>query len=128
MEISVQEGNYAVGKLQDRRDIGKMIPGDTFCSITVTSEEVSVVCEKNKIPPCRELQDGFSLLKIEGVLDFSLTGILAGVSDILAQAQIPIFCISTYNTDYILVRNESLEKAVQALQAQGIGISRQSHT
>ena len=124
MEISIEQGIYAIGKLRDPNDADGLMQENAFCSVTVTPDEVSVVCRQDKMPPCEELQSGFILLKIVGVLDFSLTGILAKISDILAQAQIPIFCVSTYNTDYVLVRQAFLEKAAQALRRKGIAVSR----
>ncbi len=119
MKIKVLEGTYAVARLKDHSAIGELMNGNSFCSLTITDEEISIVCEQNKMPPCEELQEDFALLKVEGILDFSLTGILAKISAVLANAQIPIFCVSTYNTDYILVRRQYLIRAAQALKRRG---------
>ncbi len=59
---------------------------------------------------------GWRAFRIEGILDFSLTGILARAADILANAKIPIFAVSTYNTDYILIKNEFFQKALDVLK------------
>ncbi len=67
-------------------------------------------------------EDGWRALRVKGVLDFSLTGILAKISGILANAKIGIFAVSTYNTDYILMKKENFEKALNVLSDAGYDI------
>lgn len=93
-----------------------------FFSVTKTTEELSVVCSEVAIPDEVLCERGWRALKIAGILDFSLVGILAVVSGGLANAGVSIFAISTYNTDYILVRDNDLETAVQALAGEGYTI------
>lgn len=119
MKIEIMDGIYAVGKLDGWPQIGQMRANGSFCAVTVTADETSLVCEQDSMPPCSEIQTDFVLMRVAGALDFSLTGILAGISDALAKAQVSIFCISTYNTDYIMVRAQKLERAVKALKAAG---------
>ena len=91
-----------------------------FFFLARTYEELSLVCRTDRAPAdtvARE--DGWRGLRIEGVLDFSLVGILSGISCILAENDISIFAVSTFNTDYILVRKEQLERAMKALEAAG---------
>lgn len=91
-----------------------------FFFLARTDEELSLVCRTDRAPAdtvARE--DGWRGLRIEGVLDFSLVGILSGISCILAENDISIFAVSTFNTDYILVRKEQLERAMKALEAAG---------
>ena len=90
-----------------------------FFSVTKTTEELSIVCSEAVIPAETLCERGWRALKIAGILDFSLVGILAVVSAVLADAGVSIFAISTYNTDYILVRNNDLDVAVQALASEG---------
>ena len=93
------------------------------CFIGKTNEEISLVCPTQSVPlhtVARE--DGWRGFKICGVLDFSLIGILAGISSILAEGKIGIFAISTYNTDYILVKEESFSKAEELLKNNGYTI------
>lgn len=92
--------------------------GELF-TITKTSDELSLVCEERLIAPEMKCQKGFRAFKVSGPLDFSLTGILADLSDVLAKNQISIFAISTFDTDYILVRQGDLEKAAAALKSAG---------
>ena len=85
-----------------------------------TDEEVSLVCRTCDVPAgtvARE--DGWRAFRIAGALDFSLTGVLAGLSAVLADAGIGIFAISTYNTDYVLVKQSDFERALSLLAAAG---------
>ena len=85
-----------------------------------TDEELSLVCETADTPKnTLAREDGWRGFRIEGTLDFSLVGILSKLSGILAEAEIGIFAVSTYNTDYILVKEENLERAIYALSERG---------
>jgi uncharacterized protein len=88
-----------------------------FYSVTRTADEVSLVCREESIPAGFPLEKDFRLIKVEGPLDFSLTGVLASLLKPLADAAIPVFTISTYDTDYILVRDSQLEEALRALSS-----------
>lgn len=91
-----------------------------FFSITKTSEEISIICPEKAIPAEDVLcERGWRALKITGILDFSLVGILSAISTALAQAGISIFAVSTYNTDYILIKARELEAALQTLGNDG---------
>ena len=85
-----------------------------------TDEEISLVCKTNDTPEnTLERDDGWRGFRIQGVLDFSLIGILSKLSGILADNGVGIFAVSTYNTDYILVKEENFEKALTVLSAAG---------
>ena len=91
-----------------------------FFFIGKTDEEVSLVCRTEDTPAnTLAREDGWRGFRVAGVLDFSLTGILAKLSAVLAEQGIGIFAVSTYNTDYLFVREDSFERAVQALKAAG---------
>ena len=97
-------------------DMGLAIPKGGFWSATKTEDEFSVVCEDAFVPTdCQKVEKGWRAFKIEGPLDFSLTGILASLAVPLANATISIFAISTYDTDYVLVKSDSLAKAIEIL-------------
>lgn len=87
-----------------------------FLSITRTEDELSIACDSTIKLPSKLAENGWKALKVLGPLDFSLTGILANISKILAEASISIFAISTYDTDYILVKSEALSTAITALK------------
>lgn len=93
-----------------------------FYSVTHTPEEVSVVCLESLVPAGVPCERGWRLLKIEGPLDFGLVGVLAGVLTLLAQAGVSVFTLSTFETDYILVKQAAVQRAVEALRAAGYRI------
>jgi hypothetical protein len=85
-------------------------------SVTHTAEEVSVICPSDVIPPALKHEPGWRAIKVAGKLEFSAVGILAAIVAPLAEAGISILSISTFDTDYILVRSHALEQAKQALR------------
>ncbi len=93
------------------------INGAGFFSITKTSDELSVVCPEEKVPRDVKVEGGWRCLKVEGPLDFGLTGILASLAQPLAEAKISIFSLSTYDTDYIMIKKNNLQKAIEVLGA-----------
>lgn len=117
MELKLIEWPLTVCKLDSAEKID--LAGD-FYFIGKTDEELSLVCRTADAPAgtiARE--DGWRGFRIQGTLDFSLIGILSKLSGILAANGIGIFAVSTYNTDYILVKAENLDRAVRALAAEG---------
>lgn len=111
LSLQFLEHTYAICQL----DLGAPIPtwalaGDFF-SITRTAEELSVVCLEEAVPLEVCCEKGWRCLKVDGPLDFSLSGILASLTAPLAAAGIPLFAVSTYNTDYILVKAKDVNRA-----------------
>lgn len=95
-----------------------------FCFVGKTDEELSLVCETRLTPAhTLEREDGWRCLRIAGTLDFSLVGVLAGIAAVLATAGVSIFALSTFNTDYLLIRSKDCQKALSALSAAGYGLS-----
>jgi hypothetical protein len=90
-----------------------------FVSITRTNDELSIVCNQVRVPEDVLCERGWRGLKVEGLLDFSLTGILAALTAPLAEAEISIFPVSTFDTDYLLVKEADLHKAIDAFSAAG---------
>ncbi len=98
------------------RELCPEILADDFFFIGRTDEELSLVCMTEHVPlDADERDDGWKAFRIQGVLDFSLIGVLAPIATILAANQIGIFAVSTYNTDYILVKKENSDKALDVL-------------
>ena len=88
-----------------------------------TDEELSVVCETEKTPADTiEREDGWTAFRVEGVLDFSLTGILSKLTTVLAEKEIGVFAVSTYNTDYVLIKEKDRQAAEKALADAGYTI------
>lgn len=89
-----------------------------FVFVGKTDEEFSLVCPTSQVPEeTVEREDGWRAFRIEGQLDFSLVGILAPIATCLAEAKIGIFAVSTYNTDYVLVKEADFERAMNMLMA-----------
>ncbi len=93
-------------------------PGDLLAFIR-SRDELTVVCVERYVPPEVIAERGWRALQVQGPLDFTLVGALAAIAVPLAQAGVSIFAISTYDTDYVLVKEEALERAVQALEQAG---------
>jgi hypothetical protein len=90
-----------------------------FASVTRTDDELSIVCASDAVPDGVAHTPGWRAFKVRGPLDFGLVGILAGLSGVLAEAEVSIFALSTHDTDYILVRAHQLDQAVAALEGAG---------
>jgi hypothetical protein len=110
---------FAVCRLGPDAPVPAAIADTPFVSITRTAEELSIVCPVSQAPQNAKCELPWICFKLEGPFPFSLTGVLASVIDPLAQSGIPIFAMSTFDTDYVLVEEQSAESALKALQAAG---------
>ena len=120
MKLKVIDKEFSVCKVLDYSGVNLNQP---YVFTGATDEEKSLVCPISDVPDKTiERNDGWKAFRIEGVLDFSLIGILSEISSCLAEKEIGIFAISTFNTDYILTKTENFNKTKQALMAQGYTI------
>ncbi len=117
---------YAICRL----DAEAAVPGwgmqGTFWSITRTPEELSVVCPECRVPSGVKKEGGWRILMVEGPLDLSSTGVLASLVGPLAREGISVFALSTYDTDYLMVNREQLERTIETLVEEGHGVERRS--
>ena len=112
--------NLTVCKVAEEKDLAT---DSRIFFIGKTDEEYSLVCETSAVPKCTTARDdGWKAFRICGMLDFSLIGTLSRISAILAEHKIGIFAVSTFNTDYILVKEEQFEAALFALKEAGYSI------
>ncbi len=119
LAFTVLEGDYSIHRLPPGSDF-PAIPRETaFSSITRTDEEITVVCPGAIDLKAEHTEPGWSVLKVIGPLEFSLTGILAGISRVLSDVEISLFALSTWDTDYILVKSDDKEGAIKALTGAG---------
>ena len=117
MELKIIPHEFSICKVTDYSQIDLDQP---FVFTGSTDEEKSLVCPISFVPRNTVTrEDGWRAFRIEGVLDFSLIGILSKISSLLADNSIGIFAISTFNTDYILTKTENFERAIQALKSAG---------
>ena len=121
MELKKMPYCLSVCKISDVSEIALQ---KDFYFIGRTDEELSLVCRTEDVPDSTlECDDGWRGFRIQGVLDFSLIGILSKLSAILAEQQIGIFAVSTYNTDYILVKEKDFDRALNALADNGYTVT-----
>jgi hypothetical protein len=118
MELLVLDGEYAVWKLAPEAEI-PVLADAPFLSVTRTATELSVVAPVDGAPDGVHVETGWSCLEVRGPLAFNETGVLASISAALADAGVSIFVVSTFDTDYLLVRSAHLDRAVAALEAAG---------
>jgi hypothetical protein len=115
----VLDGEFAVARLEPSAPIPPWAGQGSVWSVTRTPEELSVVCAAGAVPSEVPSEHGWRCLRVAGRLDFSLTGILAAITGPLAAAKLSVFAMSTYDTDYLLVRGASLVSAVECLRQAG---------
>lgn len=121
MEIKRIAYDFSVCKVSDYSQVDLE---QEFCFVGKTDEERSVVCITDCVPDNTvERDDGWKAFRIQGILDFSLLGILSKISALMADNGIGIFAVSTYNTDYILTKQENYEKALAVLDGAGYKVS-----
>ncbi|MEA2573469.1 MAG: uncharacterized protein QOH93_767 [Chloroflexia bacterium] len=124
LSLIVLPGTYAVCRLGGDAGVPEWATSGDFFSVTRTADELSVVCEQGVVPAGVVCEGDWRCLKVRGPLDFGLTGILASLAVPLAMSGISIFALSTYDTDYIMVKAADLERAVAALTGSGHSITR----
>lgn len=120
MEIKAIEHDFSICKVEDYSRVNL---DSEYCFIGQTDEEKSLVCITRDVPNnATDRDDGWKAFRIQGILDFSLVGILSKITALLAENNIGIFAISTYNTDYILTKQENFQKALDVLSDKGYKI------
>ena len=122
------EANIPLKLLPDRLAVSRLVADDPFpewarpgdlLALVRTQDELSVVCEERFVPPEVKTERGWRAFQAQGPLDFSMVGVLASIVEPLAQAGVSIFAISTFDTDYVLVKETILQRAVEALEGAG---------
>ena len=119
LTLSLLPQILSIARLAPLEPIPEAVWQQPFLSITRTPEELSLVSGAEALEDCEIIETGWRALQVEGPLDFALTGILASLTAPLATAQITLFALSTYDTDYILIRQTSVEAAIRVLSAAG---------
>ncbi len=106
----------AICRLKTNAPIPDWALKHSFFSITRTDDELSIVCPESHVPKGIKAEKGWAVLKVQGPLDFGLTGILSSLLTPLAENKISVFALSTYDTDYILIKEHALEEALEILK------------
>lgn len=118
MRLSILPSPVAVCRLAPDAAMPDWARG-AFLSVTRSADELSIVCDDDAVPADVQAERGWRALKLEGPIPFAMTGVAAALLAPLARAQISIFLISTYDTDYLLLKAESFESAVDVLRGAG---------
>lgn len=122
MVLEVLKETFSVCKVKDYSCVDL---NAKYCFTGKTDRERSLVCPSGDVPPnvlCRD--DGWRCFRVKGTLEFSLTGILSGIASVLAEAKVPLFAVSTFDTDYVLVKETDLGSALNVLTHAGYEIVR----
>lgn len=117
LTIALLEEKFGICRLANTETIPNWATAGGFFSITKTDDELSIVCAEKYIDKETICEKDWRVLKVLGPLDFELVGILARISKILAEQSISIFAISTYDTDYILVKEKDIDEAISCLRS-----------
>ena len=119
LKLNILAGLFTIHRFSANHEIPEQIYKSNFYSISKTEDELSIVCHSSIRLNSEKSETGWSCIKVLGPLEFSLTGILADISAVLANAEISLFAISTFDTDYILIKSEMLPFATETLQLSG---------
>ena len=117
--LDVMPGSHAICRLEAGDAVPDWAMKGGFCSITRTAGELSIVCDESSVPRDARAQRGWRSLALRGPIDFSETGVLASIVAPLAIDRIPIFAVSTYDTDHLLIGGIDLDRCVEALRRAG---------
>jgi hypothetical protein len=123
LDISILPDFLAICRLPPGSALPERIPSAALWSVTATNEEISLVLPEEHLAPGWKAEKGWRCLKVRGPLQFDQTGILASIAVPLADAGIPFFALSTFDTDYFLVKEEDLAETSKALQKAGHEVS-----
>ena len=124
LSLELLPGLYAVCRLDPGEPAPAMPQQTAFFSIARTSEELSIVCAESAAPAGARAERGWRCFKVEGPLAFGLTGVVASLAGPLAAGGIPIFVVSTFDTDYLLVKQAQVDEAAATLQRAGHRVAR----
>lgn len=122
LEMEELREDYSICRLSPSSSPPDWSAESEFLSMTRTEDELSIVCPTRRVPEgCRE-ERSWRCLKVKGPLALGLVGVLASLAKPLAEAEIPIFAVSTFDTDYLLVTRNDLGKAVEVLRRSGVTV------
>jgi len=119
LKFRVHAGRWAVSRLAADAAVPEWADGPGFASVTRAPGELSIVCAEERVPEGVKSEKGWACVELAGPFAFTLTGVLAGFLAPLAEAGVPIFALSTFDTDWVLLPATKLEEALEALRRAG---------
>jgi len=117
--LRLLDGRYAVCRLASDAAVPAWADGPGLSSVTRTAEELSIVCPEGRVPPGTKAEPGWRAFQLVGPVPFSTIGVLSGLTRPLAEAGIGVFVLSTFDTDYLLVKQHAVQRASRVLAAAG---------
>lgn len=124
LSLSLLPHKYAVCQFHPDKHIPYWALMGDFVSLTRTNEELSIICQQSNVPTEVEAERGWCCIQVQGAFDFSVVGVHASLAIPLAEANISVLSVATYATDYLLVKEENVERALQVLEQAGHVIKR----
>ena len=119
LDLVVLPERFAVCRLPAGSPLPSWFADSMLSSVTRSADETSIICDASIVPPDVRAESGWRAIKVAGPLEFGLTGVLLSVAQPLAEAGVSILALSTYDTDYVLVKESALGEAVAALSSAG---------
>lgn len=119
MNLKIINADFSICKIKSINNINSILNNE-FIFFAKTDDEISLVCETSKLPSDIIIcENEYKAFKVDGILDFSLVGILSKISSILSKNNISIFAVSTFNTDYIFIKENNFDNAINILKNEG---------
>lgn len=118
-KLKILKETYTICSIGKESNIPDWVNQSKFYSITKTNDELSILCVQENIPSNVKCEKNWKIIQIDSILDFYMVGVISELSTLLAEDNISIFVISTFNTDYICIKEDVLEKAIQILKNAG---------
>lgn len=119
MKLEVMKKSYSLYRLDENREVPRSIYSSSFFSVTKTDKELSIICDTDLDFPCCSSEDDLRLIRVDGSLGFNTTGIISSLSETLSNNSISFFAISTFETDYIIVKSDVFDAALDGLKSDG---------
>jgi len=125
MKLKIHKGLQAVYRLNPNSALPSGLFDKPFCCVTKTENELSIVCAEASLDDeaIQVCESGWKLIEVEGPLDFGLVGVLRSITTPLAEAGISVFALSTYDTDYLMIKDAKLQSAIKALTKAGFSFA-----
>ena len=122
LSLTLLETTFSIHRLSPDDEVPAAALNGPFFAVTRTEDELSIVVPETVEIKQAQSDSGWACFKVNGPLEFSLVGVLAGIANVLAEANVSIFALSTFDTDYILVKREQVEAAKEALMSAGYSL------
>lgn len=119
MKLEVMKNSYSLYRFDENREVPRSIYQSSFFSVTKTDRELSIICDSNIDFPCTSCENDLRAIRVVGFLGFNVTGVIKSISEVLARNDISFFAISTFETDYIIIKSDVFNKTIDSLGSGG---------